>query len=318
MSDIAVIVEVMENKVQDNAYELFGKARELAQATGGNSVAIVMGNNVEIDSLPCDKVYYVEDDRLEAFSSNHKKAVYKVVEEINPKVVLAGNSSVGTDLGVHVAAEHNIPIASLCSDISIDDGDVKATSLAYGGKLLVDLKLEEKAVILVNRGSFSAADPNSGSPEVTKTTLDDLGIELDDSIKFVEYVKPEEDVDISKFDVLVSVGRGIDGEENIEEAQELAEMLSAEISASRPVIDQEWLPKSRQVGRSGKTVTPKLYLALGISGAAEHLEGVKAHNVVAVNTDPDAPMFRVARSGVVMDLFDLLPVLKDKIEETKG
>lgn len=317
MSDIAVIVEVMENKVQDNAYELFGKAQELAEATGGKSVAIVMGNNVEVDSLPCDKVYYVEDDRLEAFSSNHKKVVSKVVEEINPKIVLAGNSSVGTDLGVHVAAEHNIPIASLCNAVSVDSGDVKATSLAYGGKLLVDLKLEERGVILVNRGSFSAAD-SSGSPEVTKTSLDDLGTGLDDSIQFVEYVKPEEDVDISKFDVLVSVGRGIDGEDNIEEAQELAEMLSGEVGASRPVIDQEWLPKSRQVGRSGKTVTPKLYFALGISGAAEHLEGVKAQNVVAVNTDSDAPIFRVARSGVVMDLFELLPVLKDKIKETKG
>ncbi len=317
MSDIAVIVEVMENKVQDNAYELFGKAQELAQATGGKSVAIVMGNNVEVDSLPCDKVYYVEDDRLEAFSSNHKRAVSKVVEELDPKVILAGNSSVGTDLGVHVSAEHNIPLASLCNDVSIDGDDIKATSLAYGGKLLVDLKLEDRAVILVNRGSFSAA-ASSGSPEVITTTLDDLGVELDDSIQFVEYVKPEEDVDISKFDVLVSVGRGIDGEENIEEAQELAKMLSGEVSASRPVVDQEWLPKSRQVGRSGKTVTPKLYLALGISGASEHLEGVKAQNVVAINTDPDAPIFRVSRVGVVMDLFELLPVLKDKIETIKG
>lgn len=317
MSDVAVIVEVMENKVQDNAYELFGKAQELAAATGGKSVAIVMGNNVEVDTLPCDKVYYVEDDRLEAFSSNHKRAVSRVVEEINPQIILAGNSSVGTDLGVHIAAEHNIPIASLCNAVSVDNGDVKATSLAYGGKLLVDLKLEEKAVILVNRGSFSAAD-SSGSPEVIRTTLDDLGVELDDSIQFLEYVKPEEDVDISKFDVLVSVGRGIEGEENIEEAQELAEMLSGEISASRPVVDQEWLPKSRQVGRSGKTVTPKLYLALGISGASEHLEGVKAQNVVAINTDPDAPIFRVSRVGVVMDLFELLPVLKDKIKGIKG
>lgn len=317
MSDIAVIVEVMENNVQDSAYELFGKAQELADATGGKSVAIVIGNNVEVDSLPCDKVYYVEDDRLEAFSSNHKRAVSKVVEEINPKIILAGNSSVGTDLGVHVSAEHNIPIASLCNDVSVDNSDINATSLAYGGKLLVDLKLEERAVILVNRGSFSAAD-SSGNPEVTKTTLDDLGVELDDSIQFVEYVKPEEDVDISKFDVLVSVGRGIDAEENIEEAQELAEMLSGELSASRPVVDQEWLPKSRQVGRSGKTVTPKLYLALGISGAAEHLEGVKSNNVIAVNSDPDAPVFRVSRIGVVMDLFELLPVLKDKIKEIKG
>ncbi|MFO7968124.1 MAG: electron transfer flavoprotein subunit alpha/FixB family protein [Archaeoglobaceae archaeon] len=317
MSDVAVIVEVMENKVQDNAYELFGKAQELADVTGGKSVAIVMGNNVEVDSLPCDKVYYVEDDRLEAFSSNHKRAISKVVEELNPRIILAGNSSVGTDLGVHVSGEHNIPIASLCNAVSIDGDDVKATSLAYGGKLLVDLKLEEKAVILVNRGSFSAA-ASTGSPEVTRTTLDDLGADLDDSIQFVEYVKPEEDVDISKFDVLVSVGRGIDGEENIEEAQELAEMLSGEVSASRPVIDQEWLPKSRQVGRSGKTVTPKLYFALGISGASEHLEGVKAQNVVAINTDSDAPIFRVSRVGVVMDLFELLPVLKDKIKEIKG
>lgn len=316
MKDILVLTEVIENKVQDIDFELFGKAKELAGETGGKSIALVMGNDVDTD-LPCDAVYYVEDEMLRDFSSLHNKVAEKVIGELKPKVVMAGNTSLGTDMAVYIAAALEYPIASLCSNVSIEGNNIRATSVAYGGKLLVDVELEEKGVILVNRGSFSMGTDGSPS-EVKKIALDELGVETDESIKFMSYIRPEEDVDISKFDILVSVGRGIDGEENIEEAKELAEILGAEISASRPVIDSGWLPKSRQVGRSGKTVSPKLYLALGISGASEHLEGVKAKNVIAVNTDPDAPIFRVSRVGAVIDIFELLPELIEKLEEIKG
>ncbi|HID42841.1 MAG TPA: electron transfer flavoprotein subunit alpha/FixB family protein [Archaeoglobaceae archaeon] len=317
MVNTAVIVEVIEGRVRDISYELLGKARELAESTGGNAVAVVIGNNVDVSKLPCDTVYYVEGERLSDFCSLHHRVLSKLIEEINPDVILAGNTSIGTDLAVRLAAEFEVPIASLCSDVSVKNGVIKATSLAYGGKLLVDLELKDKGVIIVNRGSFTA-EMNAGNPEIKKMSLEEMGVELDDSIEFLGYIKPEEDIDISKFDVLVSVGRGIGGEENIEEARELAELLGGEISASRPVVDQEWLPKSRQVGRSGKTVTPNLYLALGISGASEHLEGVKAKNVIAINTDPDAPIFRVSRVGVVADIFDVLPVLIERIREIKG
>jgi|Deesub1362B_J571_1020462.scaffolds.fasta_scaffold01657_3 electron transfer flavoprotein alpha subunit len=314
MKDVAVIVEIIESTIQDISYELLGKAKELASQTGGKAVAIAMGNKVDVSSLPCDTVYYIEDDALENFCSLHVKVLSKIVQEVNPKVILAGNTSIGTDLAGHIAVELNIPVASLCNKVSVNE-NVRATSLAYGGKLLVDLELKERGVILANRGSFTAA--TEGSPEVKKLSLSDIGIEADNEIEFIDYIKPEEDVDISKFDVLVSVGRGIGGEENIDDAKELAELLGGEISSSRPVVDSEWLPKSRQVGRSGKTVTPNLYLALGISGASEHLEGVKAKNVIAINTDPDAPIFRVSRIGAVIDIFDVIPVLIDKIKEIK-
>lgn len=312
--NVAVIAEVIESKIQDISYELFGKAREIADETGGKSYAFVMGSSVDVSNLPCDVVYYVEDEKLKDFSSMHYRTLIKLVERTNPDLVLAGNTSIGTDLAAKLAAEFEMPIASLCSDVSVENV-IKATSLAYGGKMLVDLELKDKGVIIANRGSFTPLE--SGSPEIEKLSLEELGVEADDSIEFIGYIRPEEDVDISKFDVLVSVGRGIGGEENIDDARELAELLGGEIGASRPVVDQEWLPKSRQVGRSGKTVTPNLYLALGISGASEHLEGVKAKNVIAINTDPDAPIFRVSRVGVVADIFDVLPVLIEKIKEIK-
>jgi len=313
--NVAVIAEVIESTIQDISYELFGKAKEIADKTGGKSYAFVMGNNVDVSNLPSDVVYYVEDEKLKDFSSMHYRTLIKLVERTNPDLVLAGNTSLGTDLAVRLAAEFEMPIASLCSDVSVENGVIRATSLAYGGKLLVDLELKDKGIIVANRGSFTPL--NSGSPEIEKLSLEELEVEADDSIEFIEYIRPEEDVDISKFDVLVSVGRGIGGEENIDDARELAELLGGEISASRPVVDQEWLPKSRQVGRSGKTVTPNLYLALGISGASEHLEGVKAKNVIAINTDPDAPIFRVSRVGAVVDIFDVLPILIEKIKEIK-
>jgi electron transfer flavoprotein alpha subunit len=156
MRDVAVMVEVIESKIQDIAYELFEKARELAENTKGLTIAIVMGNGVDVSSLPCDAVYYVEDEKLENFSSVHARVLSKVIQEINPKVILAGNTSIGTDLAVKIAAELNIPIASLCTEVSIENGDIKATSLAYGGKLLVDLVLKERGIVLVNRGSFPA------------------------------------------------------------------------------------------------------------------------------------------------------------------
>jgi electron transfer flavoprotein alpha subunit len=140
---------------------------------------------------------------------------------------------------------------------------------------------------------------------------------VEDGTELLRVIKPEEaGVDISKADVVVSVGRG--AVDSLELAEELAELLNGVIAGSRPVIDQGLLPKTRQVGRSGKTVTGKLYLALGISGATEHVEGVKAKNVIAVNIDKEAPIFRVANVGVVADVNELLPVLIEKIKEVTG
>jgi len=324
MKDVMVVAEVMENEIQEITYEMLGKAKELAQETGGSVVTVLIGNKLDglVSNLGAsDTVIYVEDEKLENFTPEfYRRVLSKVIEKVNPKIVMVGSTAIGTDLAGLVAAELDIPLVTSCVNLVLRDGDIVATSMAYGGKVLVDLVAKERGMFVINRGSFSSdAGKVEGSPNVEKLSPADLGVSLEDSIEFVGYIKPEvEDVDISKAEIVVAVGRGIGDESNIELAEELAEVLGGVVAGSRPVIDQGWLPRTRQVGRSGKTVAGKLYLALGISGATEHVEGVKAKNVIAVNTDPSAPIFRISRVGAVVDVLELLPVLIDKISEAKS
>ena len=262
------------------------------------------------------KVVVSEDfDDIDGDVIRVERLNWKVVKELHdrfkPEGVLFANAPSGMDLAPKLAGITGIPMVT--NVIKLENGDrFKATSLTYGGKVLVDLEVDKPSIFVVNRGYY---DPNEGrgTPKVEKLDLD-----FEDDVELIEVVKPEEDVDISKAEVVVSVGRGIGDESNIELAKELAELLNGVVAGSRPIIDQGWLPKSRQVGRSGKTVTGKVYIALGISGATEHVEGVKAKNVIAVNTDRDAPIFRIAKVGVVADVNELLPVLIEKLREIKS
>jgi electron transfer flavoprotein alpha subunit len=322
MKDVMVVAEVMDNEIQEITFEMVGKAKELAQEMGGSVVTVLIGNKLEdlTSSLGAsDTVIYVEDEKLENFTPAYGEVLSKVIERVNPKIVMIGNTAFGTDIAGLAAAKLDIPLVTSCVNLTLRDDSIVATSMAYGGKIFVDL-IAERGIFVVNRGSFSSdAGKVDGSPSVEKLSLADLGVNLEDSIEFVGYIKPEvEDVDISKAEIVVGVGRGIGDESNIELAEELAEALGGVVAGSRPVIDQGWLPRTRQVGRSGKVVTGKLYLALGISGAMEHVEGVKAKNVIAVNTDPGAPIFRISRVGAVIDVLELLPVLIDKISEAKS
>jgi electron transfer flavoprotein alpha subunit len=186
-----------------------------------------------------------------------------------------------------------------------------ATSQVYGGKLSAEVEIDGPAIVSVVAGSFTAA--TGGSPAIEDVSAPDLsGLRTE----FLARIEPEAaDVDITAEEILVSVGRGIGGEENIELAQELADALGATVSASRPVTDAGWLPKTRQVGKSGRTVKPKLYIACGISGAPEHLEGMSdAELIIAINTDEKAPIFDVADYGTTADLFDVLPAMTEQLQ----
>ncbi|AEA47566.1 electron transfer flavoprotein subunit alpha/FixB family protein [Archaeoglobus veneficus] len=310
--DVLVFAEVIENEVQDITYELVGKAKQLASELGGKAVTLVIGNP-DVSNINSDVIQVDAGDP----SPWHYAIVEKVYERVKPAAILFGNTSASLDVASQFAAQLGLPIATLVTEISVSDGQFVATSIAYGGKIMVDLAVKSPGVFVVNRGSFQAEDGKGEVGSVEKLSLDELGVS--DGVEFVGYIKPEvEDVDISKADIVVSVGRGIGDEANIELAEELAEVLGGVVAGSRPIIDSGWLPKTRQVGRSGKTVVGKLYLALGISGATEHVEGVKAKNVIAINTDRDAPIFRIARCGAVADVLELVPVLIDKIREIKG
>ncbi|RLI87578.1 MAG: electron transfer flavoprotein subunit alpha/FixB family protein [Archaeoglobales archaeon] len=305
--NVLVFAEVVENEIQEITYELVGKAKQLGDVT-----TLVVGN-ADVSNINSDVIQVDAGEPLPW----HYKIVEKVFEKLKPSAILFGNTLTSIDIAAQFAAQLDLPMATMVTDISAKDDGFVATSLVYGGKVLVDLALKSPAVFVVNRGSFPAEEGKGSVGNVEKLSLEELGVS--DGIEFVGYIKPEvEDVDISKMDIVVSVGRGIGDEANIELAEELAEVLGGVVAGSRPVIDSGWLPKTRQVGRSGKTVTGKLYLALGISGATEHVEGVKAKNVIAINIDRNAPIFRISRCGVVADVLELVPVLIEKIREAKG
>jgi electron transfer flavoprotein alpha subunit len=260
-----------------------------------------------------DKVIYVDDANLAEFNpQSYCKAVSEVVASNQPKMVMIGNTSMGMDIAGGVSIDQNMPFVAYVSGISADGNTV--TSSLYGGKINVDSSLSgEGCIVSIISGSFSTdAGKAEGSPNIETANAPDLG---NISLQFKQLIEPESgDVDITTQEILVSVGRGIQSDENLPLAEELANKLGGAVSCSRPIVDNKWLSKTRQVGKSGLKVKPKLYINLGISGAPEHVEGMKdADLIIAVNTDPNAPIFDYAHYGVVQDIFDLIPALNEKL-----
>jgi electron transfer flavoprotein alpha subunit len=314
--DVLVLAEHVDGRVDDSTYELIGKARELAAALDGRVEVAIFGASGPAPSMGgADVVLSVQHASLANYTAEaYERTLLSVVRQREPRLVLLANSTVGLDLGAALSVGWVAPLAAYVVGIALEGAAVVATSQIMGGKVLAEVVLEgDRAVCTVVGGSFPADDGRAdGSPPVEEVAPPDLS---DLRTAFVALAKSEAgDVDITAADLLVSVGRGIGSEDNIELVQELADALGAPLSASRPVTDSGWLPKSRQVGKSGLKVKPKAYLAFGISGAPEHLEGMRgAELIVACNSDPEAPIFEVAHYGTTKDLFDLVPALTEKL-----
>ncbi|MCF6351530.1 MAG: electron transfer flavoprotein subunit alpha/FixB family protein [Cyclobacteriaceae bacterium] len=314
-NQIFVVVEHLKGKIEDITFEMLGKGKEIAVASSGELVAVLLGSGADGMASQlgaASKVIYVEDANLAEYNPQaYCKAVSAVVEANSPKMVLIGNTSMGMDIAGGVSVDLNMPFVAYASGISNDGGII--TSALYGGKMNVDSSPSGDACIVsVIAGSFPAdAGRVDGSPAIEKASADLSGL----TVQFKQLIEPEGgDVDITQQDILISVGRGIQSDENLPMVEELAAKLGGAISCSRPIVDSKWLSKTRQVGKSGLKVKPKLYLALGISGAPEHIEGMKdADLIIAVNTDPKAPIFDYAHYGVVQDLFDFIPALSGKL-----
>jgi electron transfer flavoprotein alpha subunit len=320
--DIYVLIEHLREQVADISYVMLAAAREVAAGNGGTVVGILIGHDVHglADTLAADRVLYIDDLGLADFASDsYQRVVEGLLAQKRPRAFLFGDTSMGGDVAGWLSARLSLPLVSHCRNLSAGDGDIKFVSQVYGGKILVEGKLPEPtAIVMMVPGGYKADQGRSSrAPEVVRLPappLDDLRI----SVK--NYIEPAAgDVDISKEGVLVSVGRGIQNQDNLEMARDLARALGGEVSASRPVIDQGWLPSTRLVGKSGKTVKPSVYLALGISGAPEHVEAVgDSEMIIAINTDPQAPIFDIAKYGAQVDILDLMPVLTEKVLEAKG
>ncbi len=317
--DIFVAIEHLRGKVSDMSFVMLAAAHELAHGSGGAVVAVLLGNNAEslAANFNADKVLYIDHPLLADFNPEvYQKVLMGIIDENKPRAVLFGHTTIGMDTAGGISAKLELP---LISSVRLIEANSKLISQICGGKIMAECDLPAStALITMVPGGYK---PESGqaatSPSVTKLPAQIAG---DVHIKLNQYIEPETgDVDITKEPLLIAVGRGIQNQDNISLADELAQAMGGVVCASRPVIDQGWLPNSRLVGKSGSTVKPKIYLAIGISGAPEHVEAITGSDVIiAINTDPAAPIFNIAKYGTTADLFDLVPALTEQIRNIKG
>ena len=305
----------------DSAAELAAAARKID--AGGSPAALVTGWGEELDSV-CDALChsYAEVWKIanEALAYPNAELVRKALIPVLPagSIVLVPHEHFGIDLGPGLSIKLN---AAFVSDVvaieAVDGTDLNVVRQEFGGQVSAHVRcdISSGAVVTIRPGAFKPLEtaPVSGCV-IDKSS--ELGA-LEAGRRYLETVVPEAgDVDITKHSTLVSIGRGIQEKDNVAIAEELADVLGAAVSCSRPVVDAKWLEKSRQVGSSGKTVKPKVYLACGISGSFQHLAGIKGNPfIVAINKNPKAPIFQVADVGIVDDILEFLPELTNKIRE---
>ncbi len=326
---VLVYVEQRRGEIQKVGLELVGKARELADELGEEVYAVLVGYNIKdkaqtIIEHGADKVYVVDDKMLDLFVTEpYRKATVAVIKEINPSIVLFGATSIGRDIAPHVAASIHTGLTADCTGLAInpDNRLLMQTRPAFGGNLMATIACPDyrPQMSTVRPGVMQKhdADPNRKGEIIdfdAKLVPEDMNVEV---LEFVPETAKR--VNIEEAKVLVSAGRGVGGPDKFGPLEELAEVLGATVSGSRATIDAGWLPKDRQVGQTGKTVRPDLYLANGISGAIQHLAGMEESElIIAINKNPDAPIFEVADLGIVGDLHKILPLLKEEILKVRA
>lgn len=320
--DIWVVIEHLRGQVADISYVMLAAGRVLAQASGGRVLALLLGHDAQemAENLAADEVLYVDHPLLAQFIPDaYLEVLTSQIKENPPRAVLFGHTSVGMDVASGLSARLGLPLVSQCQAVCASNGTLQFVSQICGGKIMAEGVLPgPTALVTIVPGGFKPEQGRSAQPpEVVPLAAPALtGLRM----TLTQYIEPEAgDVDISKEPVLIAVGRGLQNRDDLALVEELAQALGGVVCATRPLVDQGWLPTSRLVGKSGQTVSPKLYLAFGISGAPEHVEGMSnSELIIAVNTDPDAPIFDVARYGVVEDMFDLLEALNDQVQQVKA
>ena len=313
--DALVVAEHRRGELRDVSYEAITAGRELADARGGDCHVAVIAGDVDafaedLNREGVDAIHVVPNGE-EFDHTVYQAAVRQLAERIDAGSVVIPNSVNGLDYAPALAEDLGVPIATDAIGVAYDDG-LSVTREMYGSKVETTVDVTgDRFVVTVRGGEWPPAEGvGDAAVETAEVDLPESGARV---TGFEEVGGG--DVDIADADVLVSVGRGIGEEENLELVEALADALGATLSASRPIVDNGWLPKNRQVGQSGKVVTPDVYIAVGISGAVQHVAGMKgADTIVAINTDPNAPIFDIADYGIVGDLFDVVPALTAEFE----
>mgnify|MGYP000504061196 CR=1 FL=1 len=312
---VLAVAEHRRGELRDVSDQLVAAGYDLADETDSElHVAVVGGDTAEYgDRLnrPSVDVVHTVEAGAEFNHDVSVQAVEQLVDAVDPTVLLLPHTVNGMDYAPAVASRLDRPLVTDAVDLAVDD-DLTVTRELYGSKVETTVDVHaDRAVVTVRPGEWPPADGNGeASVEAFDATIDESQVRSTVT-GFEEAVSG--DVDITDADVLVSVGRSIEEEENLDLVRDLADALGATLSASRPIVDNGWLPADRQVGQSGKVVTPDVYLAIGISGAVQHVAGMKgADTIVAINKDPNAPIFDIADYGIVDDLFDVVPALTEE------
>ncbi|MCX6898978.1 MAG: electron transfer flavoprotein subunit alpha/FixB family protein [Verrucomicrobia bacterium] len=320
--NIWIIAEAWRGQVSEITFELLALGREVAGQAGAPLEAVLLGSNARELAQKlgaADSVLYADNAALaDPVPENFATALAQLIKEKQPAAVLVPLTNLSVDVGVVLAAQLGVPFLNYCKDLKAEGGNLTATCVLYGGKMEATVTASAKPAII---GILPGARPVEQGRSDKAATITDVAVTLAaPKVHFKRYLESEAgDVDITQKDFLVAVGRGIQTKDNLDLAEDLAATLGGAVCGSRPVIDQGWLGLSRQVGKSGMLVKPKLYVMLGISGAPEHVEGMKGSQcIIAVNTDAAAPIFNVAHYGVVGDALEVAPALTEKIKARKG
>jgi len=320
---ILVFIEHKGGTLNKTSLEAIAAAQKLAADTGGKAFAVVLGSSSlanEIAAYELEKVISAENDKLSDYTPDaYADALEKVIRAVNPVYVIMSHTYIARDFAPKVAARFQKGLIGDCIRMNAADGKATFTRRIFLGKLDADVVSEGEPPTFVTfqSGAFRGDQAAKGSGASVESMNVEVGeVRMKPEAPFQE---AKQAVDLSKADIIVAVGRGIKSKDNLAMAEKLAEALGGDLAASRPICDAEWLPIDRQIGSSGQTVAPKLYVAIGISGAIQHLVGMKnSQTIVAINKDPEAPIFDIADYGIVGDLFEAVPVLTEEIKKLKG
>ncbi len=333
MSDarnVWVFIEVVRGKIKGVSLELLGQGRKMADDLGEKLVAIIPGNEIEDFAkmaihYGADEAIVVDQKELKDYSTDgYTKAMCTLIKKYNPAVLLIGATNNGRDLGPRVSSRMQTGLTADCTELGVDSETrlVKWTRPAFGGNLMATILCPDHRpqIGTVRPGVFKKPEEDTGRKgEIIHETVEFGPDEIRTRIIEVITEAGGADVNLEEAEIIVSGGRGVGGPEGFEVLKELADEIGAQIGASRAAVDSGWISSLHQVGQTGKSVGPKIYIACGISGAIQHVAGMSSSDVIiAINKDPDAPIFNIADYGIVGDLFEVIPELTKRIRSSKA
>ncbi len=326
--NILVFLEIKDEKILKVSLESLGAARKISDENGWDVVGVLVGKGIEelaIEAIAygSDKVIILDSEKTSKYSlDTYKEVMVQMINKYNPQMLLFGSTQYGKELAGVISQKFNSGCINDCLDIKKDENErIVFTSSVYGGTMLADMILDESTpqIITIRSGSFKKLEINlEKKGQIIEETVDFC--QMINKNKILDIIKEiSEKIDLESAEVIVAGGRGMGSEENFKVLGELCKLLGGVMGATRPAIEANWISRAHQIGQSGKIVSPKLYIACGISGAVQHLSGITGSDyIVAINKDEDAPIFEIANVGIVGNAMDIIPTMIEEIRKRKA